>query len=399
MKWEDQKLKKFKEVTPKGNTIEGFICTKPNYHLGSLIIKKINEVDTEQYVQGFPKIHYDSKIESTCTGFEKLDGTNVAIYCLLDPVTKEVIEYIPKSRNKAVLDKNLLSMFKLLDDTNYTSYLWNNPESILYFEMYGIKNLHEIQYINTYLNLKLIGVYHGKRFLNGKELIAFASNYYFDTPDKLFTVKKNGNSKGYKIILNKELLIKFQEYFNVINLEVETIEEATEIIEQILHQINENYHNKHQRNVIEGVVLNGLNSEYEQRYIKIKPSNIKYSSEYALVPNKAIRKEVNKFIDEYGSEVDEYYENDKQFIWDYIIKNLAEEYPIEKLKTKKIEKVFLQVMNAKQVPESVNNIARELVKEYEGYEIKDIMREFAKKYPYRKSDASMVYYILEKIIR
>ena len=57
----------FKETTPQGNIIEGYIYRKPNRFLGSLLITKLNnkEYERPQFVQSMPKIHYLKEREKT----------------------------------------------------------------------------------------------------------------------------------------------------------------------------------------------------------------------------------------------------------------------------------------------------------------------------------------------
>ena len=77
---------------------------------------------------------------------------------------------------------------------------------------------------------------------------------------------------------------------------------------------------------------------------------------------------------------------------------LEEEYAIELIhkSKKKIERIFMQIWESKQVPESIHQITDELVEEYGKEGISYCMRMFAEKYPMKKKKASLVYGVLEK---
>lgn len=64
---------------------------------------------------------------------------------------------------------------------------------------------------------------------------------------------------------------------------------------------------------------------------------------------------------------------------------------------KVIEKTFLQVAKNKEVPNSINNIAHELVEKYPNENITDLMRIFPREYPFYKSESSLLFGVLKVI--
>ena len=81
------------------NNIEGYIVKKPNFYLGSLLITCVDGKDCEQFVQSFPKIHYQNS-ENTIGDMnfipclEKLDGSNIILYGLKDADGKTLKELL-----------------------------------------------------------------------------------------------------------------------------------------------------------------------------------------------------------------------------------------------------------------------------------------------------------------
>ena len=103
------------------------------------------------------------------------------------------------------------------------------------------------------------------------------------------------------------------------------------------------------------------------------------------------------YFDEY--DVKKLYVNNPNLIYEMIINGLSEEYSIETINEnlKVIEKTFLQVAKNKEVPNSINNIAHELVEKYPNENITDLMRIFAREYPFYKSESSLLFGVLKVI--
>lgn len=406
----------FEEVTPKGNTIKGLITKKRNRNLGSLLITKVNGEDTYQYVQGFPKINYwdkDNQLNRNIYAFEKYDGSCICVYPLKDS-EDNIIELVPKSRGLPILDKNLQSMYDLVEKHNIIEFFNQdfNKNSQLFFELYGVKNIHSINHMDTYIDLALIGgvkdistknneVY--REFFTGVDILNISNIYYFKHPSFLFEIEKALYNNEYLLIIKEGFRAKYSYYYDNKKalIKLPTIYDCILKIREILETVNKNYKTVNNRMATEGVVLNGQFDDF-QRYIKIKPDTIKQEAIATNgIPRKYIIKEVNKYFDEYGSVAKEEYLNNPEKIWKYVSDNLNEEFDaniVEDIKNqRRIKKIFLQVADAKEAPESINNIANELIEKYPDESIPNLMRIFSQEYPFKKKDARILYSVLKSI--
>ena len=393
-------LRRFNEVTPEGNWIKGWICNKSNKFYGSLVIDSVNGEPVKQFVQSFPKIFYyeDTKDISlnkgevllSCHAYEKLDGSCLIIYPLLDE-HENILEIVPKTRGRAVADKNFLGLYNKCEKSHIYDY-YRRSKGILYFEMYGILNQHTIIHYDTGINLKLIGVYKDNKFYDVLGVNTISLLYGFDKPDCLFQLHPNGIT-----ITSK----KYDWYFSKIpreELHMTSILDMISKIGELMEYLNKTYIDMYGRLAVEGVVLNTTDANGNQRYIKIKPPSIelKHRSEHGI-PKSSITKECLKYFDEYGSRVDEIYQEDTNHHTEYIHRMLSEDYPVEMINksAKKIEKVFMQIWDNQKVPVSIHNICDKLITENPGKDIKDLMRIFAVEYPMKKKDAHTIYTTLE----
>lgn len=411
-------LRKFESKTPKGNLIEGYISKKPNKHLGSMVITHITEkngksYDTEQFVQSFPKIHYwderryrlkedDESIIYHCQ--EKLDGTCLIIYSLNDE-NGNSIELVPKTRGKAVADEHVLEMFKLVDkkaiEEFYKDNLHNNDT--LMFELYGILNRHDIPHMETYIDIRLIGAYVDETFLNYISLKCNAELENFQTPDTIFTIEKYPFENSFSIKwcgLNQKLKnyeISTEDTFP-------TLYDAVQEIKSLLEKINKQYIKQNNRRAIEGVVINGEHFKSGQMYLKIKPKDIEIEAKNLdSVPRRFILKEIQKYFDEYGSEVHEIYQKDETHYIDYVNRQLSEEFSYEQIHDprtrRRIKKVFMEVWDSKIPPVSLQNICEELVRQNPDATVQELLKIFAKTYPSKKKDSRFVYQILSAMFK
>lgn len=400
-------LRRFSEITPKNNLIKGWICHNHNKYLGSLLIDEVNGNEHEQYIQSMPKIEYFNDERDICLNseicgyylndaiaYEKLDGSCLIIYPLIeDGVIKEII---PKTRGRAVADSYFLELFDKVDKSSIYDYYRNNT-GVLFFEMYGILNQHEIIHYQTGIDLVLIGVYDEQddyKFAIPYKLWLLAMRHGFKQPDELFKIKKN-----YVDICTN----KYRWYFKTVleeDKQAPTVIDAVSKIQSFLEYLNNIYMDSYGRYATEGVVVNCINSKGHQKYIKIKPKDIENKHRGGSgIPRSDIVKEVLKYFDDYGSEVDEIYRENKNHHTEYLHDMLLESYPEQIIlkSKKKIEKIFMQIWENKQIPQSIHNIADELFSEYSDEGISNCMRMFAQKYPYKKKDAKTVYNVLEKL--
>ena len=392
-------ISKFEENTPQHNLIKGYICRKPNRFLGSLLITEINGEKVEYFVQSMPKIHYfEDERDMTGHGvaFEKLDGSCLILYPLFNS-KDELIEIVPKTRGRAVADKHFIELYNKIDHSNIEWYFEENNNAVLFFEMYGILNQHEILHYQTGIDIALIGVYKNNHFFKGKSIIDLANKYGFKTPDPIFEIIYHVSST-FKVCLKSEKYFKHQKYLNENSLCFPTQMDALDFIQQQLEKLNKTYLRKNGRIATEGVVINTTKSNGNQKYIKLKPKDIENKHRNnGGIPRSSITKEVLKYFDEYGSEVKELYLIDENHHTEYIHRMLKEEYPEEWVNNsaKRIEKVFMQIWDAKTVPVSIHNICDELFEKYGEKGLVHCMRMFSQQYPQKKKDATTVYRVLE----
>lgn len=394
---DEKYLDKFYEKTPEGNFIEGVICKKPNRYLGSLLITGLNGEPHEQFIQSMPKIHYfnnetDISPEYKINAYEKLDGTCLIIYPILE--NGKIVELVPKTRGRAVADKHFLKLYNLCDKSAIYNY-YRSHKGILFFELCGILNQHEILHYDVGIDLALIGCFYDDTFLTVSSLNFMSSIYNFRMPDLIASIYYDYGDW----VINFPSK-KYNYFFNEIpNTELvqPTIEKALDKLEFILEYLNNKYVSFYNRLATEGVVINCINQAGNQKYIKLKPKSFqeKILAETGI-PRNVIAKEVRKYFDEYGSQIREFFNQDPKHHTEYLNRMLCEEFSEEMVKksSKKIEKVFMQIWDSKQVPVSIHNICEELKNEYGDKGITYCMRMFAERYPMKKNQANTVYNIL-----
>lgn len=410
-------LSRFKTKTPKGNIIEGYISRKPNKHLGSLVITHIteksgNDYDCEQFVQSFPKIHYwdrrhhlkedEESIIYHCQ--EKLDGTCLIVYALKNELG-EIIEIIPKTRGKAVADKHVLEMFSLVDKKAIEEFFMDisHTNDTLMFELYGILNRHEIAHMDTYIDIRLIGAYIDETFLNYIQIKCNSDLDNFKTPDTVFTIEKYPYENSFSIkwcSINQRL----KNYEVSTKDTFPTLFDAIDGVKLLLLKLNEKYVKFNGRRVIEGVVINGIHSNGSQMYLKIKPKDIEIEAKTLdSVPRRFILKEIQKYFDEYGTQVREIYEIDETHYIKYVNHQLKEEFSYEQIEDprtrRRIKKIFMEVLDSKIPPKSLQNICEEIYYENPDSSIQELLKIFAKKYPSKKKDSSHAYRILSVMMK
>lgn len=392
-------LRRFSEKTPEGNCIKGWICRKSNRYLGSLLIDEVNGEPHRQFVQSMPKIEYfnderDISKKYDCIAYEKLDGSCLIIYPLFDEKHEKIIEIIPKTRGRAVADKNFIDLYNKIDKSGiYHYYYKENQKGILMFELYGILNQHEIIHYTTGINIALIGCYDEAKFCTPMDLWLISLRNGFEQPDELFRLQPGSN-----IVITTR---KYRWYLDDIPLEElvqPTTIDAVDKIQYFMEYLNKSYNDINGRIASEGVVLNCIDCNGHQKYIKIKPRDIenKHRSEHGI-PRSKIVKEVLKYFDEYSSEIEKIYKEDKNHHTEYLHRMLSEEYDEEIIKksSKKIERIFMQIWDSKQIPVSVHTLCDELFEKYSSEGITKCMQVFAEEYPFKKKDASTYYNVLK----
>ena len=382
-------LRGFNETTPGGNVISGYISVKPNKYLGSCIITTCNGEETNQFIQSMPKIHYfederDISQSSISFCYEKLDGTCLILYPLKNK-NGDIIEIVPKTRGRAVADSHFINLFRKVDQKPIHDYYQDN-DGILIFEMHGILNQHEIIHYNTGVDIKLIAIFHDDTFNNNP---VEAGIYGFNKPDLVFKLMHQGTEW-----IVKSCTDKFKSYLGRNIWTFPTNIDAVDGIQKLLEDLNKEYIKYNGIRAIEGVVINTFNEAGHPKWLKCKPRDIEneHRSQNGI-PRSSITKEVLKYFDEYGADVREIYLTDKNHHTEYIERMLSEEYNEEYIakSRKKIERVFMQIWDAKIPPISIYNLADKLIEENPDKSIQDLMRIFSVEYPSKKKQARTLY--------
>lgn len=392
-KVKEKHLRSFHETTPKGNVIDGYISVKPNKYLGSCLITTVNGEETNQFIQSMPKIHYfedERDISHECISlcYEKLDGTCLIIYPLKNK-DGEVIEIVPKTRGRAVADSHFIELFHRIDQKPIKDYYKSN-DGILIFEMHGILNQHEIIHYSVGIDIRLIAIFKEGKFNNNP---FEAEVYCFKKPDLVF--KLSYQNLEWVVKSTSE---KFKPYLQRNVWTFPTNIDAVEGIQKLLEDLNKEYIKYNGIRAIEGVVINTFNAGGHPKWLKCKPKDIEneHRSQNGI-PRSSITKEVLKYFDEYGADVKEIYLKDKNHHTEYIERMLREEYNEEYIakSRKKIERVFIQIWNAKVPPISIFNLCDKLIEENPGKSIQDLMRIFSVEYPQKKREARTIYTTLK----
>lgn len=411
-------LKKFRAETPQGNIIEGLICKKPNHHLGSMVIMRINDRCLQYFVQAMPKIHYYShkkkmfeEVDVPYYCSEKLDGSCLILYGLYTP-EGELMEVVPKTRGLPVADKHIIELYNEIDHSNVEEFFKHNfnMEPTLMFELYGMMNLHSIQYPEVRISTALLGGTINGDFISWYELEYFARQYDFKLPNRIFSIVMD--KQGFWNIYVQpgiyfHYLLKGMTEEQRLSLEMAypTQYDTVTAVKDYITKINKSYSEVHGKKLLEGVVVNTFSEDtQEPMFMKIKSAEIEEKCRTQEgIPRKFILKEAYKYFDEYGSEAKEIYKKDEYHGYNYIMNGLSEEFDEEALensKTKRmVKKVFLDVLEAKQPPKGLQEICHAIIEEYPDQEPVDYIRIFADEYPEKKRIASLAYNIFEALCR
>lgn len=395
-------LQYFEKETPEKNIIKGYICKKPNEFLGSLFITHVNDEETNQFIHSMPKINYyehDTYDEILTVFHEKLDGSCLIIYPLYDN-QGNVLEIIPKTRNTVIADEFIVDLLKKTYTYLIHNFYDNDKETVLIFELYGVANKHEIYNPNSYLSLILIGGYSidSNLMLGDSDLNLIAFRYGFERPRNLFTIVKNLPQNVYKIININRVLELYQ---HLDFTAYPTYKDAIDGLKDYLTKINNVSLEKNGFMLLEGAVANTFDKNQKQRYLKLKPHYFEEKHKGNKIPRRTILKEVRKYWDEYGSQIESIYEKDKTHYMKYVQKNLLEEFSqelVDKSQTKrKIEAVFFNVWESQKLPAGLQDLCHKIIDNNPDAELGDLMRIFSKQYPYKKNQARLVYRVMEKI--
>lgn len=402
------KPKELKEITyktPEGHNVKALICRKPNRYLGSLLILEVDDEPTEQFIQGMPKIHYLDNYHMLRSGsiydhydvYEKLDGTNICLYGLKNNEGK-LIEIVPKSRNMGTLDKEFHSRYMQCDTYRYEKLIQEHPNFICYLELYGIGNLHMIKHMETYLDVKFLGLYNGERFMKDTDLLIIP---HLRRPKRLFRVYniKGEYNGGNTFYVNSEGLNNFYgEYIHINGMKCRNMDECIGYMKDSMEKLNRKYDEHNGRLALEGAVINGINMNGEFTFIKVKPDTIEmaHKSENGI-PRQYIMKEIMKYLDEHESTAKATWEQNPEEVMDYINRNLSESFEqiyITKSQSK-IRRLFEDRITPQPVSEEIIKIGDQLIEEYPEKTVTDLMRIFGQNYPELKKSGGRLYKYLE----
>lgn len=268
--------------------------------------------------------------------------------------------------------------------------------------MYGILNQHDIIHYNTGIDIALIGIYENGEHITGygQHIKGFTNNpcileqYGFKLPDKIFEIEGKGNE--WYIHFTSE---KYRHYLPNEKEYQPTNTDAVLSVKHHLEELNKKYMEINGRLATEGVVINTTREDNSKKWLKCKPRDIEEKHKTVNgIPRRSITKECLKYFDEYGSEVQEIYNKDPNHHTEYLYRMLEEEYNIELIhkSKKKIERIFMQIWESKEIPISLHELTDDLIEKYPTLTIKELMSVFAREYPHKKKDARLIYGILEK---
>ena len=407
--------KQFTETTPEGNTIQGRILLNHGYYHGSLLIETVNDEVATQFIRGFPKIHYyDESIHEIpedingfqgIIGYEKLDGTCVGFYPLQNH-KGQIIEIVPKSRQRAVLDEHFRDMLKYCDTRLIYEYIDLYELNNIFVELYGMLNEHTLPHKKTYIDIRLIGAVDKEyNMVSTHYLKTLSKIFQIPLPQKIVTIKTNylrNVFKGYSVEYERNIF----ETIHHDRYNIQTFQEVIQNIKEHLDYCNNIYKNEKGYLHYEGVVLqnNCWNDDdgISTQYIKIKPVSFLEESKCGTplkVPLNEIRKEIRKIINEnLNNYLEEY--NEKKVI-QQIKEELQEEFDETDIKNTKTQKTIIKELH-KYIDsisdKSINSIVDTIIQENSDNlsNISTLMKYFATQYPMRKHQSQDVYYVLSK---
>ncbi|MBE6493902.1 MAG: hypothetical protein E7Z84_04760 [Methanosphaera stadtmanae] len=361
--------------------------THDEFH-GSLIINECNGHDTLQFVHGFPKMYfYENQVfTENIKLYEKLDGSCICVYKLYDE-NGEIIEYVPKSRQKAVLDKHFIEMYKLCDKRNI-SQMNENIDSI-YMELYGMLNQHTIPYYKTYIDLALLGAYTGKKFLNDEEITKLSKYIQIKKPEQLGIIHIQPNE--YKLELVDKYYTQTRNYNNKTG---KSLDDILGYLKEYLDKLNTINITEKGKIRYEGAVLRD-----DGNYIKSKPKSY-FEAEGRIILNVSpgeVKKEIHKILDERSELLLGDYDEKK--VIEEININLEEEYDKTDVYHPRVQKMVLKQLHEfiETLPsKSLQNTVNDLIEENPGLSIGEYMQKFSRENPLLKHKSRLVYNMIIK---
>ena len=301
-------------------------------------------------------------------------------------------------------DKRILDMYRLIDKKAIEEFFANpiHFNDTLMFELYGILNRHDIAHMDAYIDIALIGAYIGETFLDHISILNCSDLDNFKIPDTVFSIEKHSTENSFSIRWNDDN-IKLKNYKIDSESTFPTLFDAIQEIKSLLEKVNQEYFKHNERRVIEGIVINGEHFLNGQMYLKVKPRDLEEEArKLDSVPRRFVLKEIQKYFDEFGSNVERLYENDDTHYIKYVKRQLREEFSYEQIENprtlRRIRNTFMDVWDSQIPPKSIQNICDELVHENPESSVTELMKIFARTYPSKKRQSSYAFNIFSKIM-
>lgn len=389
---EKKNIQQFRETTPKGNKIEGWIVKERNERMGSLLVEKVNGKQTLQYVSGMPKIHYNDEVQFDLNVFEnirlleKLDGTNVVFFPLI--VDGKVIEVCTKTR---LMPLSLPKWGEIIGEMikKYPQIIdaVEKEKVSIATEMFGYRNAHGVDYsvleISLEVNVHTI-LDKGMALPSWQvEEIVGRYNLPFDSD-----------------IRSKEFKERYKEFIT----EVEWPEDYNSLypfLEGYFEDMNKKYKEKYPDSInilVEGCVWhmdkNGETFMLKNKATMVKETHIAIACGIdPIIIDQAIRKVFE------NSTRENFSDNEKaiNLIKEELEENFQREI-IEDIKTsQRIDKLYSEFLEFQNKADRYRSIAG-LIDEKAGKEmdVSEKLRMFAKLYPDLKKESGLMFRIFSK---
>ena len=389
-------IRQFEVTTLKGNKLQGWIVQERSNKMGSLLIEKVNDIKTLQYVTGMPKIRYKEETTinlNSCDGIqilEKLDGTNIVFFPLI--VDGKVIEVCSKTR---LMPLTREKWFHLINEaiTKYPQIIEavEKEKVSISTEMFGYRNLHAINYreLGIEFDMKVHTILDRGKALSSWEVLKIVDKY------KLPYVSS---------IMDKEFIDRYKEYIpedtNFVELMLLEKNLLYNELENLFELMNKKYLETHQEGtiIIEGSVWH-IDKEGETFMLKNKATTIKETHIRIATGIEAIfvHQAINKVYENQPSEIF----NDKIKAIELVKEELKEDFPkevVEDARTlRRMDKMYDEYLGYQKGLEYFREVAKKIDMEIgKDADVSTKLRKFAELYPTLKDKSNTMFRIFSK---
>ena len=137
-------------------------------------------------------------------------------------------------------------------------------------------------------------------------------------------------------------------------------------------------------------------------YLKVKPMDVELEvKQLDSVPRRFVLKEIQKYFDEFGSNVRRLYENDDTHYIKYVKSQLSEEFTYEQIEDprtlRRIKNLFMDVWDSRVAPESIQDVCEELIRDNPDASASELMKMFAREYPTKKRQSRYAYNVFVEL--